>query len=167
MLLDRHGESRCALGVGRTTRKWRGREFWGLRGEEGGHDGMSEPSQHRGERVGRSWFASPNRGRDPGAEIAPPSRMRGARAGLNGGERSRAGDAFRPPSPAPFAFVTKSRVSGVVFTLTTAAGQEQFLSLTTCLRLAAEGVNRGGQVGVSMDWERPPCSENEGPLLTG
>ena len=115
MLLDRHGESRCALGVGRTTRKWRGREFWGLRGEEGGHDGMSEPSQHRGERVGRSWFASPNRGRDPGAENAPPSRMRGARAGLNGGERSRAGDAFRPPSPAPFAFVTKSRVSGVCF----------------------------------------------------
>jgi hypothetical protein len=56
---------------------------------------------------------------------------------------------------------------GFVFTLTTAAGQEQFLSLTTCLRLAAEGVNRGGQVGVSMDWERPPCSENEGPLLTG
>jgi hypothetical protein len=30
-----------------------------------------------------------------------------ARAGLNGGKRSRAGDAFRPPSPAPFAFVIK------------------------------------------------------------
>lgn len=27
--------------------------------------------------------------------------------GLNGGERSRADDAFRPPSPAPFAFVTE------------------------------------------------------------
>ena len=47
---------------------------------------MSEPGQqaqqgqNQASRVGRSWFASPNRGRDPGAENAPSSRMRGARA---------------------------------------------------------------------------------------
>jgi hypothetical protein len=58
-------------------------------GEEGGHDSMSEPAQHRASRVGCSWFASSatapngprNRGRDPGAENASLSRMCGRLSG--------------------------------------------------------------------------------------
>lgn len=73
---------------------------------------MARASQHRASRVRHGWFASTttapkrpaptfcaDRERDHGA----PSRMRGRRSGsLDGRERSRMGDAFRPPSPAPF-----------------------------------------------------------------
>ena len=49
--------------------------------------------------------ACTNRERDPSA----PSRMRGRRSGrLDGCERSRIGDAFRPLSPAPFVVVTEA-----------------------------------------------------------
>jgi len=79
---------------------------------------MARASQHRASRVRHGWFASTttapkrpaptfcaNRERDPGA----PSRMRGRRSGrLDGRERSRMGDAFRPPSPAPFVVVTEA-----------------------------------------------------------
>jgi hypothetical protein len=94
----------------------RGKGVLGLRGgEEEGHDGQHERARparpaRRAPRL-RGWaqlvrVPEPGTGSWPrilAPRYAPPSRMRGARAGrLNGGERSRMGDAFRPPSPAPF-----------------------------------------------------------------
>lgn len=93
------------------TRKTIEREILGIKGNREGHDGKSELGQRTepSSRSGRSWFAFPNRGRDPGARDAAPSRMRGARLeDFDGCERSRMDDDFRPPSPAPFAAVTEA-----------------------------------------------------------
>jgi hypothetical protein len=56
-----------------------------------------------------SALYAPNRGRDPSAKNASPTRMRGRRSGrLDGCEQSRMGDAFQAPSPAPFEVVTEA-----------------------------------------------------------
>ena len=68
---------------------------------------MSEPARLEG----RTQLVRihPRRGRDPDANNASPSRMRERRSGrLDGCERSRMGDAFRPPSPAPFVVVAEA-----------------------------------------------------------
>jgi hypothetical protein len=69
---------------------------------------QGQQGQHQASGVGRSWFASPNRERDPGAEMHRHRECAGrVLRDSMGCEPSRMGDAFRPPSPAPFAVVTE------------------------------------------------------------
>jgi hypothetical protein len=101
----------CATSRGHddSVTTWRRSWVSGVRGERREeHDGISEPAprlegQPQLVRVPeprtRSWRRKMHRHRECAGRVL---------RGLSGCERSRAGDAFRPPSPTPFAFVTEA-----------------------------------------------------------